>query len=207
MKKGYTDIVMVVDRSGSMASCKSDMEWALINYVDELKKEDGDFKLSYYIFDTVLESKFVEKPIKDIGELKIEPRGLTALYDAMGAVINFTGARLASKHESDRPERVLFVVITDGLENSSKEYGANQISEMVKHQTDKYNWGFVYLGANQDAIAVGGSIGISLGNSMTYNTSERGLMNTSMGLYNYTHRYAQVGATSFTDEERSEAVE
>lgn len=199
MKKGYTDITILVDRSGSMEWEQDDTEDQLNAYVRDLKNLEGDVRVSFYVFDSIwdLEEQrtnvdciFSERPLESVPRLRLEPRGGTPLLDALGRVINATGSRLHSKPECSRPDRVLFVIITDGGENTSHEFSMDQIREMMKHQQDKYNWNFVYLGANQDSIAEESSVGIVGASSMTYNQTQKGLAaNTRHLLYHHTVGY------------------
>lgn len=217
MKKGYTDITILLDRSGSILDCLEAMQDSLNEYLSGLKEQDGDVRVSAYQFDALYDANykptiyvdclFTERPVKELSSrITIEPRGWTPLLDAMGRVITNTGARLASKPEDERPERVLFVTITDGLENTSQEFTRKSIKSMITHQTDKYNWNFVYLGANQDAFSVAEGLGISIGSTMTYNTSKAGLHNTIRSLNSYTASYAATGQAEFTEEDKNNAL-
>jgi len=123
------------------------------------------------------------------------PRGSTALLDVMGRTIVDTGSRLSSLSEEDRPDNVIFVIVTDGHENASREFTASSVFDMVKHQTENYSWNFVYLGANQDAIAVGASLGIRRGSSISYSATAAGTSSS----YNSTSSLVKdlrTGATS-----------
>jgi hypothetical protein len=111
-------------------------------------------------FDTEYEFVHRAKPIEGVPEYVLTPRGGTALLDAVGRAINETGERLAAMPEAHRPGLVVFVVMTDGEENSSREFSKSQIKEKISHQQDKYGWQFVFLGANQDAFAEAGSMGM-----------------------------------------------
>src|SRR5690606_12079144 len=113
--------------------------------------------------DNKIDVVYENKPLKEVDVLSIEPRGMTALLDAVGITIVKLGESLSAIPEQDRPARVIFVVVTDGLENSSREYTKDKVKEMVKHQDEVYNWTFIFLGANQDAVFSGGEWGISKG--------------------------------------------
>lgn len=176
MKNNYTKIVFVIDRSGSMSSIKQDMEGGLKTFIEEQKKlKLGKCDVSIYQFDDVYEPVFENKDIYEAPEYKLWPRNSTALYDAVGKTINAVGVQLAKLNEDDRPDRVMMVIITDGQENSSREFTSEKIKELVKHQSDKYNWQFSYLGSNQDAWAVGGALGIDSSSTMTYANNTRGV--------------------------------
>lgn len=164
-----THIVVVLDRSGSMASIDSDATGGFNAFVEQQKKASGEAKLTLVRFDTEYEVTYRNMSIRDVPELRtVEPRGGTALRDAMARAIGEKGAELAALPEHQRPGKVVFVIITDGLENASREYSADQVKSKVEHQQQKYNWQFTYLGANQDAVLVGRSLGISADTSASF---------------------------------------
>lgn len=190
MKKSYTKIVFVIDRSGSMSTIKNDMEGGLKNFIAEQKKANlGKCDVSLYQFDNVYETVYENKDLADVPEYNLSPRNMTALYDAVGKTINRVGDQLRTLAESDRPDRVMMVIITDGQENSSSEFTATNIQELVKHQSDKYNWQFSYLGSNQDAWAVGGALGIAANSTLTYANNRRGVIGAWDSLNNATVSY------------------
>ena len=113
------------------------------------------------------------RPVRDVPDLNgdtYQPRGSTPLLDALGETINSTGRTLAAIPETNRPDKVVFVVITDGEENASHKFTKSQVKEMIDHQTEKYNWQFIYLGANQDAFAEAGAVGIAMANAANYDS-------------------------------------
>ena len=173
MRKDFTLIVMILDRSGSMASCHEDTVGGFNQFLTEQKKLPGDAVLTLAQFDNEYEVVCDFVNLKNMTELtyaSFQPRGMTALLDAMGRTINSVGARLSSMREQDRPDKVIVVTITDGMENASREFDKEKIVNMIKHQKERYNWQFVFIGANQDAIATGVSFGTQ--NSMNYNTDK-----------------------------------
>src|SRR5262249_53284967 len=119
-------------------------------------------------FDTVYEFVHNAIPLRTVPQCTLEPRGNTALLDAVGRAIVETGERLRALPEEERPGLVVFVVVTDGQENSSKEYTKARVREMIEHQQNVYKWQFVYLGANQDAFAEAGGMGIKLAGAALY---------------------------------------
>lgn len=161
MRTDLTDITMVIDRSGSMSSIRSDAEGGINTFIDSQKSEPGEALLSLVQFDT--EYEFIHKgvPIGNVPKYTLVPRGSTALLDAVGRAINETGARLAAVEESQRPGLVVFVIVTDGAENSSREFTREKIREMIEHQQSVYKWQFTFLAANQDAFAEGATLGIA----------------------------------------------
>lgn len=160
MQSDLTDITLVVDRSGSMAQVQEDAEGGVNTFIAQQAKEPGEALLTLVQFNT--EYDFLHKgvPISQVPKYELVPRGMTALLDAVGRAINETGERLAKMPEADRPGLVVFVIVTDGQENSSKEFSKANIKEMIQRQQATYNWQFTFLGANQDAFAEAGGIGI-----------------------------------------------
>lgn len=171
MKKGLCHLIWVVDRSGSMSNIASDMIGGYNEFIKKQKELPDECFVSFYQFDNIYETVFERVNLKNVVELTdktYSPRGNTALYDAIGKTINTYGKYLGDLNESERPERVLFVVITDGMNNASTEFDSTKIKDMIKHQTDKYNWDFVFLGSNIDAWEAGGSIGVSTSSTLQF---------------------------------------
>jgi hypothetical protein len=110
----------------------------------------------------------------NLTERTFQPRGMTALYDAIGRTINSVGQRLAGLNEAERPDKVVFVILTDGMENASVEFSAAKIGEMIKHQRETYSWEFIFIGANQDAVLSAQAIGISANAALTYAANAEG---------------------------------
>lgn len=174
MKPNYTHINFLLDRSGSMSSIKDETITSFNVFIDEQKKLNvGDCTMTIVQFDNQNPHEVICDfvSIKDVKKLDgtiFVPRGCTPLLDAIGQCINETGVRLSKMKEEDRPSVVIFVTMTDGIENASTIFTKDAILSKIKHQTDSYNWKFVYLGANQDAILVASKLGISAGNAMSY---------------------------------------
>lgn len=167
MRQNHTDITVVLDKSGSMASIAADTIGGFNTFLKDQKEAAGTAEISLYQFDDIFEANYVGKNIQETEDLTSKtfvPRGSTALLDAIGRSIVETGERL-SKNPA---EKVVFVIITDGGENASREYTRDKIFEIITEQKNIWKWEFVFLGANQDAISVGSSFGINAGNSMTY---------------------------------------
>ena len=160
MRSDLTDITLVVDRSGSMEQVREDAEGGVNSFIAQQAKEPGEALLTLVQFDTEYEFLHKGVPISQVPKYELVPRGMTALLDAVGRAINETGERLAKMDEQDRPGLVVFVVMTDGLENSSKEFSKATIKEMIERQQQQYSWHFTFLGANQDAFAEAGGMGI-----------------------------------------------
>jgi uncharacterized protein YegL len=161
MNPNLTDITLVVDRSGSMQDIRSDAEGGINAFIENQAKEPGEAYLTLVQFDTEYEFLHKGVPISQVPTYNLVPRGMTALLDAVGRAINETGDRLAQLPEEDRPGLVVFVVMTDGLENSSQEFSRSQIKQMIQHQQNHYSWHFTFLGADQDAFAEARQLGIA----------------------------------------------
>lgn len=206
MKKGLSEVIMIVDRSGSMANIKHDVEGGLKSFIKKQSKEPGDCRVSLYQFDDKYETVFENRDISDVESIKIEPRGWTALLDAIGRTITTVGQRLAETTESKRPEHVIVVVLSDGQENHSREYTRAKIKEMVTHQTDKYAWTFTFLGCNQDALLTGGDLGYLRSNSLSFMASAAGVSNTFDALSSGVKCMRAGGFVGYTDEQRNLAM-
>jgi Mg-chelatase subunit ChlD len=172
MRAELTDIVLVVDRSGSMASVKEDAEGGINAFLAKQAKQPGEALVTLLQFDTEYEFLYQGVPIEQAPKYELNPRGMTALLDAVGRAINETGERLAKMAEEDRPSLVVIVVMTDGQENSSKEFTKSQLKKMIKRQQNEFNWHFTFLGANQDAFAEAGGMGIQAAGVANYTTGK-----------------------------------
>lgn len=164
MKDNFVKIVFVIDESGSMCSSRSDVIGGFNEFVSEQKEEKtGDVNVSLYTFADTVKTVFKNKNISDVHNLTMDnyrPRGMTALNDAVGKAINETGYELAAMPEEERPSVVMVVIMTDGEENSSKEFKSAEIRDMIKHQTDKYSWKFIYLGTDITTTRMADDMGI-----------------------------------------------
>lgn len=169
MKKGLTEIVLVVDKSGSMASVRNKTISGLKEFLTTQKQLPGSALLTLITFSDRYSVDIDGKNLTEINESvfdKYVTAGLTALYDAIGVAIDSVGKRLAATPEDDRPEKVMVVILTDGEENSSKEYGLDLIKDMIDRQKQIYSWEFVFLGADIDAMATGDKLRMSSSVSM-----------------------------------------
>ncbi len=177
MKETYTDISVVLDRSGSMESIREDIIGGFNTFLADQQNQPGACTLSLVQFDNQYEVVHAAIPIAQAPALTGQtyvPRGSTALLDAVGRTINETRRRIGEAPEASRPERVVFVIITDGYENASREFTRPQIMEMIEERKEKDGWEFVFLAANQDAIREGGGMGIGAGHAMTFHHSGEG---------------------------------
>lgn len=201
-----THITVVLDRSGSMSVIDTDATGGFNAFVEQQRKAPGEARLTLVRFDSDYEVTYSDKPIKDVPELKtVDPRGMTALHDAVGRAIDDLGRSLAATPEEKRPGKIVFVIITDGMENASHKYSAEKVKEMVQHQQSKYNWAFTYLGANQDAVLAGSSMGISQQTSATFSGGNVRFAFMAASSLVSSYRSAAGGSSlgSYSDEDRA----
>lgn len=207
MKQGYTDISIVLDRSGSMVSVRDDTIGGFNSFLSDQKQAAGFATITLAQFDDVYEVVYSAAPISDAKPLDrstFVPRGATALLDAIGRTIEDAGSRLEAMAEDERPEKVVFVILTDGEENSSKKFTAQKINEMITHQRDVYKWDFVFLGANQDAITTASNIGIPMQGALTYAANAAGTQDafSSLSKQMVSARVDLSGRIGFSEEDR-----
>ena len=158
------EVVFIMDRSGSMAGLEADTIGGFNSMLEKQKKEEGEVIWSTVLFDHVSEVVHDRVSIDRVDELDEDTyfvRGSTALLDAVGGAIRHIGNVHKYAREEDRPEKTVFVITTDGMENSSMIYDYAKVKRMIKRQQERYGWEFIFLGANIDAVGVAGRIGIS----------------------------------------------
>lgn len=164
MKENYINLVFVIDESGSMSGTESDVIGGFKKVVDEQKEiKEGTCTVSYFKFASNVEEVFIGKDVNQVEYLdgKYNPAGMTALFDGVGTAIDKIGKWLNSMKESEKPEKTMVVIMTDGGENYSKDYSASKVKEMIKHQEDKYNWTFVYMGSDLTDASDANSLGFT----------------------------------------------
>lgn len=164
MKKGLTELVFILDRSGSMAGMESDTIGGFNATIERQKQETGEAFVSTVLFDDsmeVLHDRISLEKVPVLTEKEYFARGGTALVDALGSAIHHIGNVHKYARDEDRPEKTIFVITTDGYENCSRRYKIEQVRQMVQRQKEKYGWEFVFLGANIDAVKTAGQYGIS----------------------------------------------
>jgi uncharacterized protein YegL len=184
MNYNLTDIVVVLDRSGSMGTIKSDVEAGLNSFIDKQRQNNGEARITFVRFDNEIETVFTRTNIWDVNYLHLEPRNCTALYDAVGKTINNVGVELRNLPEYKRPSKVIFIIVTDGYENASREFTRSQVFDMIKHQRENYNWQFVFIGADMDAYGASANIGISQGSTINISKSPESIITLFCGLDN-----------------------
>lgn len=177
MKKNLTEIVFILDRSGSMQGLEKDTIGGFNAMIEKQKNEPGEALISTVLFDhemTVLHDRKTLSAICPMTENDYFVRGCTALNDAIGHAIHHIGNVHKYAREEDRPERTLFVITTDGMENASRRYSRARVREMIERQKSKYGWEFLFLGANIDAEATADEFGIGRDFASTYNCDSEG---------------------------------
>ena len=177
MRKGLTEIVFILDRSGSMSGLEADTIGGYNSLIAKQKKEEGEAIISTVLFDDTCEVLHDRKKLEKICPLTDKDyyvRGCTALLDAVGGAIHHIGNVHKYAREEDRPEKTLFIITTDGMENSSKRYTYDMVKKMVERQKEKYGWEFLFLGANIDAAAEAKRFGIKEDRAVNYNCDSEG---------------------------------
>jgi hypothetical protein len=172
-----TEIIFLVDRSGSMGGLESDTIGGFNAFVEKQKQMSGATMVTTVLFDDKYELLWsgINAEKVRLTEKEYFVRGCTALLDAVGKTILDVGCRLSNTLEVDRPDKIIFVITTDGMENASREFTYDKVRELIKHQQDKYNWEFIFLGANIDAAKEASSIGISQANAYNFEASKDGV--------------------------------
>jgi hypothetical protein len=170
-KQDLTAIAFVLDKSGSMHVVRDATISGFNEFLADQKRVPGDVLFSLTLFDTAMQQRFVNEPIHRVEPLTVatyEPGGGTALLDAVASTINEIGRRFDAMPGDQKPGKVLFVIQTDGQENASREFSAQRVRDLIKQQTDQWQWQFLFLGADQDAWAQGALLGIARSNSLSY---------------------------------------
>jgi uncharacterized protein YegL len=176
-RENFTSVNVIIDRSGSMSSLAGDTIGGFNTFLADQKNVPGDVSFTLCLFSThyqLVHDAVKLDSVPDLNTTTYRPSGNTALLDALGTTIDNVGNKLAAMSEEERPSKVIFLIITDGQENASREYTIDQVKAKVTHQSDVYNWEFVFMGANIDAISAGTSLGISAANSVNYSASSVG---------------------------------
>ena len=171
MKKGLTEIVFILDRSGSMAGLEADTIGGYNSMLDKQKREKGEAIISTVLFDDRTEILHDRKNIQNVERITDEEyyvRGGTALLDAVGGAIHHISRIQKEMPEEERPEKTLFIITTDGLENASRWYSYEKVKRMLEKKKKRNHWEFVFLGANIDAVEVAGRFGVAANRAVRY---------------------------------------
>ncbi|GAA5145808.1 VWA domain-containing protein [Nocardioides marinquilinus] len=163
-----THLYFLLDRSGSMQSIKADTEGGFAAFIEEQQQAPGRCRATLAQFDQHYDEVYRDLDVADVPPLVLQPRGSTALLDSIGRLVTDAGARLAELPDAERPGTVIVAIMTDGMENASREWSHPAVKALIEQQTGQYGWQFMYMGADQDAIEVGTSLGVSADHSLTY---------------------------------------
>ncbi len=192
MKNNFCSINVILDSSGSMGNLSSKTIESFNSFLNEQKLIPGEAVFTLCTFNDEIELVHNFANLQEVKDLTTDSylcRGTTALLDAIGITMQSTGTKLASLTEEERPDKVLFLIITDGHENSSNEFNAVKIKEMIKHQKEKYSWEFMFFGASLDQIADGVSLGIDRSKTLSYVPTFQGVDNLYRSISNSTTDY------------------
>ena len=177
MKKNLTEIVFILDRSGSMSGLESDTIGGFNSLIEKQKKEEGEALVSTVLFSgasAVIHDRVPIQEVPPMTEKDYIVGGCTALLDAIGGAIHHIGNIHKYARSEDVPQHTLFVITTDGMENASRRYSVHQVQEMICHQQKKYGWEFLFLGANIDAVETAGRLGIAPERAVNYHSDSQG---------------------------------
>ena len=177
MKKNLTEMVFILDKSGSMSGLEADTIGGFNGMIEKQKKEEGEALVSTVLFSDeshVIHDRVDLQKIEPMTDRQYYVGGCTALIDAIGGAIHHLGNVHKYAREEDRPEHTIFVITTDGMENASRHYTSDKVKSMVQRQKEKYGWEFLFLGANIDAIKEAGRFGISASRAVEYKCDSAG---------------------------------
>ena len=177
MRKHLTELVFILDRSGSMSGLEADTIGGFNSLIEKQKKQEGEALVSTVLFDheiLVLHDRVQLQTIRPMTDRDYTVRGCTALLDAVGGAIHHIGNVHKYARREDVPEHSLFVTPTDGMENASRRYSAAQVRQMIERQKERYGWEFLFLGANMDAVETAGHFGIAPDRAATYRQDSEG---------------------------------
>jgi uncharacterized protein YegL len=177
MKKNLTELVFILDKSGSMAGLEADTIGGFNGMIERQKKEPGEALVSTVFFSDasrVIHDRVNLQKVEPMTDRQYCVGGCTALIDAIGGAIHHIGNVHKYAREEDRPEHTIFVITTDGMENASRHYSADEVRAMVKHEQEKYGWEFLFLGANIDAVETAAHFGIAEDRAVTFLNDSKG---------------------------------
>jgi uncharacterized protein YegL len=175
--KDATEIAVVIDESGSMEGLTQETITGFNKFLKDQQALPGEATMSVQLFNTGFRNLCLNTPIKDVKPLSTDTykaAGYTALLDAVGNLIDSLGKKFAAMNEDERPNKVVVVILTDGEENSSREYKLDQIKSKISEQQAKYGWTFLFLGANQDAFSNARGMGVPIANALNYAATSKG---------------------------------
>ena len=176
-KNGITELVFILDRSGSMSGLEKDTIGGFNSMIEKQKKQEGECYISTVLFDNeseVIHDRVKLSEIKPMTEDDYYVRGCTALIDAIGGAIHHIGNVHKYARPEDVPEHTMFIITTDGMENASRRYTSDRVKAMIERQKEKYGWEFLFIGANIDAVETAAQYGINPDRAVNYNADEKG---------------------------------
>ncbi|MBR2868409.1 MAG: hypothetical protein IKB88_05010 [Clostridia bacterium] len=200
MKNNITELVFILDRSGSMAGLESDTIGGFNAMIEKQKKQDGECYVSTVLFDNVsevLHDRVKLSEIKPMTDKDYTVRGCTALIDAIGGAIHHIGNVHKYARPEDVPENTMFIITTDGMENASHRYSSDRVKAMIERQKEKYGWEFLFIGANIDAVETAARYGIGADRAVNYNADPMG---TSIVYESVSRAVCNVRAKACVDE-------
>ena len=177
MRKNLTEIVFILDRSGSMAGLESDTVGGFNAMIEKQKRESGEALISTVLFDSfseVIHDRVDVQKVSPMTDREYSVRGCTALLDAIGGAIHHIENIHKYAREEDVPEHTMFVITTDGMENASRMYSSDKVKSMIERQKSKYGWEFLFLGANIDAVETAKHFGIGADRAVRYHSDSEG---------------------------------
>lgn len=195
-----TLIAALLDRSGSMSDCKKATESGFDELMAKHRSVAGEALVTLAMFEDEYEQVYSNVPITKVPALQMIPRNMTAMLDAIGRFVTEIGEHLASQDEWDRPGTVICLIMTDGMENAGQEWSWDRVKALITQQREQYNWSFMFLGANIDAVEVGNLIGVPNATALTYNSDEDGVAYAVAGREMVKRR----GAASYTSRDHDE---
>ena len=177
MKNNLTEIIFLLDRSGSMSGLESDTIGGFNAFIEKQCQLEGEVSLTTVLFDDQYELLWngIDATKAKLTKKEYYVRGMTALLDAIGKTISEVDHRLSKTQEDRKPDKVIFVITTDGMENASREFTYEKIKDRIKHQEENHNWEFIFIGANIDAAKEADNMGIHVNNSFSFVASEAGV--------------------------------
>lgn len=176
-KNNITELVFILDRSGSMAGLESDTIGGFNSLIEKQRREDGECFVTTVLFDTQIDTIHDRLKLSDVPAMTSRdytPGGCTALLDAIGSTIRHIAGIHRYARPEDVPEHTIFVITTDGMENASRSYGAERVREMIEHEKEKYGWEFLFLAANIDAVSTASRFGIGQDRAVNYRADSQG---------------------------------
>lgn len=176
-KNNITELVFILDRSGSMAGLEADTIGGFNSLIEKQKKQDGECYVSTILFDSfseVIHDRVKLEDVKPMTDKDYTVRGCTALLDAIGGAIHHIANIHRYARPEDVPEHTMFVITTDGMENASRQYDAARVKRMIEHEKEKYGWEFMFLAANIDAVSTASRFGIGADRAVNYRADRQG---------------------------------